>query len=203
MSHFNYKQIAFLKSAAKLSQLPPDTGAEIAFIGISNVGKSSVLNRLTGQKIAKTSKTPGRTQLINFFVLDDEHRLVDLPGFGYAKVPLKVRQKWQTLIDDYLRTRKSLKGFLLVMDIRHPFRDFESDMLKWAHTAKLPIHILLTKADKLRYGARLNAFHAAREKLKQFQLEPSENNYFTISLFSSKTDIGKKELIEKLDDWLL
>ncbi|MGK0335481.1 MAG: GTP-binding protein, partial [Candidatus Azotimanducaceae bacterium] len=146
-------EATFLKSAATLQQCPADLGAEVAFCGRSNAGKSSALNCLTDQKkLARTSKTPGRTQLINFFSLSESLRLVDLPGYGYAKVPPKMKAEWQRNLDDYLRGRDSLRGLIQVMDIRHPLREFDKLMLEWSESAELPVHILLTKADKLKRG---------------------------------------------------
>lgn len=140
----------FLKSAAQLSQLPNDNGIEIAFAGRSNAGKSTAINVLTGIKgLAKTSKTPGRTQLINLFAIDDQRRLVDLPGYGYAAVPQAVKERWQQTLSRYLQNRQCLRGLILLMDIRHPLTEFDQHIIQWATSAKLPIYILLTKADKL------------------------------------------------------
>src|SRR5580698_7416711 len=125
MTKSHYQKAKFLLSVANLHQLPPDEGIEIAIVGRSNAGKSSVLNQLTQNKsLARVSKTPGRTQLINLFGLDASRRMADLPGYGFAKVPQAVKEQWQTLLDNYLRTRDSLRGLLLVMDIRHPLKDF-------------------------------------------------------------------------------
>ena len=186
-------QAEFLKSAAMLKQCPADTGAEVAFCGRSNAGKSSALNTLTGQKkLARTSKTPGRTQLINFFKLNDYLRLVDLPGYGYAKVPPKMKQEWQKNIDDYLRARQSLKGLVLVMDIRHPMKEFDQMMLNWAEGAELPCHILLTKADKLKRGPQQSTLLKLRKEL---------GPHSTIQTFSALNAQGKPELIKKLGEW--
>ena len=121
----------------------------MAFAGRCNAGKSSALNTLTHARLARTSKTPGRTQLINFFRLDDERRLVDLPGYGYAKVPLELKAHWQQHLDAYLTGRHSLAGLVLVMDLRHPLSDFDCMMLEWARKSGIPAHVLLSKADKL------------------------------------------------------
>ncbi len=147
------QQSTFMLSAAKVDQCPDDEGFEVAFAGRSNAGKSSALNTLTHASLARTSKTPGRTQLLNFFKLDDERRLVDLPGYGYAKVPIPLKQHWQRHLEAYLGSRESLKGLILMMDIRHPMTDFDLLMLDWAVASGMPMHILLTKADKLTYGA--------------------------------------------------
>ena len=136
-----------------LAQCPNDDGCEIAFAGRSNAGKSSAINTLTRNKgLARTSKTPGRTQLINFFQLDEGKRLVDLPGYGYAKVPIAMKRKWDKHLAEYLQLRQSLAGLILLMDIRHPLQEFDLQMLNWAAQAGLPVHILLTKSDKLKRG---------------------------------------------------
>ncbi len=146
----NFSKAEYLVSAALYEQCPPDTGVEVAFAGRSNSGKSSTLNVLTNQRnLARTSKTPGRTQLLNFFQLEEDVRLVDLPGFGYAKVPVKVQQAWNRTLDNYFRERESLVGLVLVSDIRHPPRDFESQLLEWCCDIGLPVILLLNKADKL------------------------------------------------------
>ncbi len=143
----------FALSAAKVEQCPDDQGYEVAFAGRSNAGKSSALNTLTHASLARTSKTPGRTQLLNFFSLDDERRLVDLPGYGYAKVPIPLKQHWQKHLEAYLGSRECLRGVILMMDVRHPMTDFDKMMLDWAKASSMPMHILLTKADKLTHGA--------------------------------------------------
>jgi len=144
------QKTTFIKSVAKLIQLPDDEGSEVAFAGRSNAGKSTALNTITGIKnLARTSKTPGRTQLINLFHITDTMRLVDLPGYGFAKVPLEMKKAWNKLLSDYLQNRDSLKGLCLVMDSRHPLKEFDVHMLEWALSANLPTHILLSKADKL------------------------------------------------------
>ena len=143
----------FALSAAKVEQCPEDQGYEVAFAGRSNAGKSSALNTLTHASLARTSKTPGRTQLLNFFSLDDERRLVDLPGYGYAKVPIPLKQHWQKHLEAYLGGRECLRGVILLMDVRHPMTDFDKMMLDWAKASGMPMHILLTKADKLTHGA--------------------------------------------------
>src|SRR5574344_3133786 len=150
------QQARFLISAAKVDQCPEDSGLEIAFAGRSNAGKSSALNTLTHANLARTSKTPGRTQLLNFFSLDEQRRLVDLPGYGYAKVPIPLKQHWQKHLEAYLTQRDSLTGIVLMMDIRHPFSPFDRMMLDWAKSSGMPVHVLLTKADKLASGAMRN-----------------------------------------------
>jgi len=192
----NYQNAKFLISAASVRQFPVDEGAEVAFIGRSNVGKSSALNALTRQKkLARTSKTPGRTQLINFFQLDEQKRLVDLPGYGYAKVSESIRKNWQALIDEYLRKRNSLRGLILLMDIRHPMQPFEIQMISWTNRTKIPVHVLLTKADKLSYGARLNRLQQVRQAVAKL------SDHVTVQVFSSLQKIGRDELHKQLDNW--
>jgi GTP-binding protein len=144
------RQTTFLKSAAAVRDLPPDHGAEVAFAGRSNAGKSSAMNAITGiAGLARASKTPGRTQLINFFAVGPNARLVDLPGYGFAKVPVEVRATWEAMLEGYLAERVSLRGLVLVMDIRHPLKELDLQLLGWAQGRALPVHALLTKADKL------------------------------------------------------
>ena len=190
----NLDDIQFLKSAAKLSQCPADVGLEVAFCGRSNAGKSSAINYLTGlNKLARTSKTPGRTQLINFFTVSEAFRLVDLPGYGYAKVPTALKREWHENIDNYLRNRESLCGLVLLMDIRHPLKPFDQIMLDWCAGAGMPLHILLTKCDKLKRGAQQAALlHVKREVSK----------LASIQLFSSTHEVGQKILLNQLSDWI-
>ena len=191
-----YRSAHYTVSAKQLSQLPPDSGFEVAFAGRSNAGKSSAINTITGIKaLARISKTPGRTQMINFFHLDDERAMVDLPGYGYAKVPEKMKLKWQATLSKYLETRQSLRGLMLMMDIRHPLKNFDLQMLDWAKQAELPIHILLTKSDKLGRGAGGNALQQVRKELKDAGLEAS------VQLFSSLNHQGRDEAIQVLDNW--
>ena len=191
-----YRSAHYTVSATQLSQLPPDSGFEVAFAGRSNAGKSSAINTITGIKaLARISKTPGRTQMINFFHLDDERSMVDLPGYGYAKVPEKMKLKWQATLSKYLETRQSLRGLMLMMDIRHPLKNFDLQMLDWAKQAELPIHILLTKSDKLGRGAGGNALQQVRKELKDAGLEAS------VQLFSSLNHQGRDEAIQVLDNW--
>ena len=189
-----FKTAKFVTSAATLPQCPADEGAEIAFCGRSNAGKSSAINALTDQKgLARTSKTPGRTQLINFFSLEDETKLVDLPGYGYAKVPISVKEHWHRHLDEYLRDRKSLRGMVLLMDIRHPLKEFDEMMIEWSIESGLPLHILLTKADKLKRGGQQNGLLRLRKHL------PPE---ITVQVFSATKKLGIKELEKSLTDWL-
>ncbi len=192
-----YQQATFLKSAAKVSQLPEDTGIEIAFAGRSNAGKSSALNCLTGiRQLARASKTPGRTQLINLFTLEDEHhRLVDLPGYGYAKVALHIKQDWQKNLAHYLDVRQSLKGLILLMDIRHPLKDLDQMMIDWSTDRDLPVHILLTKSDKVSRGEAQSTVLLVR---KHYELQ---KDLISIQPFSSLKKQGVDELIQVLNGW--
>lgn len=193
----NFQAASFLTSAARLSQCPPDEGAEVAFAGRSNAGKSTCINAITRQnKLARTSKTPGRTQLMNFFRLTGSQRLVDLPGYGFAQVPLAVKREWQKHLEDYLRNRTSLKGLVLLMDVRHPLQEFDRNMLAWSLQAQLPIHVVLTKADKLNRGPAQNTLLSVRQELQQ--LDPS----IKVQLFSEPHSQGLDELHARLDHWL-
>ncbi len=186
----------FLTSATTTRDCPPDRGVEVAFAGRSNAGKSSALNALVQQgALARTSKTPGRTQLLNFFTVDEHRRLVDLPGYGYAKVSASVRERWQEGLEDYLEHRASLGGLVLVMDIRHPLTDFDTMMLDWCMTRQLRAHCLLTKADKLSRGATSNAVLAVRKQLTRW---PGA----TASAFSATEKTGIEDVWRLLADWL-
>ncbi|STX27653.1 GTP binding protein EngB [Legionella beliardensis] len=191
-----YSKAYFLQSAALVSQLPKDMGYEVAFAGRSNAGKSSALNCLTNVKqLARTSKTPGRTQLINLFALDDERRLVDLPGYGYAKVALNVKQAWQQNLAHYLEVRQCLRGLILLMDCRHPLKDLDQMMIEWAISRQIPVHILLTKVDKI---SRSEAKNTALKVRKHYDLLPE---LITVQLFSSLKKEGVDELIQVLNNW--
>ncbi|SEL87585.1 cell division checkpoint GTPase YihA [Colwellia chukchiensis] len=149
--HLN--KATFTISAPDIRRLPADSGIEVAFAGRSNAGKSSALNTLTNQKsLARTSKTPGRTQLINIFEIAENKRLVDLPGYGFAKVPMEMKKKWQKALGEYLEKRECLKGLVILMDIRHPLKDLDMDLIQWAADSDLPVLALLTKSDKLSQG---------------------------------------------------
>ncbi|MCH7337392.1 ribosome biogenesis GTP-binding protein YihA/YsxC [Acinetobacter sp. NIPH 2699] len=184
------RQAEFLMSAPKLALCVEDTGYEIAFAGRSNAGKSSAINALTNQKqLARASKRPGRTQMINFFSLGNpDQRLVDLPGYGYAAVPEAMKLVWQKELENYLIHRQSLQGLVLLMDIRHPLQHFDLMMLEWAHSRHLFVHILLTKADKLNRGPANETLLAVKQQLKKMKLD------FSIQLFSSLNKIGLEEL---------
>ena len=195
MSH-PYRQAQYTISATQLSELPVDEGTEVAFAGRSNAGKSSAINTITDQKsLARISKTPGRTQMINFFSIDDSHSLVDLPGYGYAKVPEKIKIRWQQTLGKYLETRQALRGLVLMMDIRHPLKEFDLQMIKWANNAKLSVHILLTKSDKLKRGAANSSLLLVMNELQKKELLAS------VQLFSSLNHEGKKEAIDQLNQW--
>lgn len=195
-SKINYQQARFLLSAPDIKALPADSGIEVAFAGRSNAGKSSALNTLTRQNsLARTSKTPGRTQLINTFTMADDQRLIDLPGYGFAKVPLEVKEKWQRSLSEYLMKRDSLKGLVVLMDIRHPLKDLDQDLIHWAVESKLPVLLLLTKADKLGPGARKKVLLEVREASLAFMGD------VTVHVFSSLTRMGLPELEQVLDSW--
>ncbi|MHC9511755.1 ribosome biogenesis GTP-binding protein YihA/YsxC [Kangiella sp. M94] len=192
----NYHIAKYLLGAAKLAQLPPDEGVEVAFAGRSNAGKSSALNTLTQQKsLARTSKTPGRTQLINVFTLDDDRRLIDLPGYGYAKVPEAMKLQWQAELSRYLQQRQCLRGLVLLMDIRHFLKDSDQEMLAWAAEVGLPVHCLLSKSDKLKQGAKSKAVIQCKKAVKE--LHPNA----TVQAFSSLKRDGLDQLYKVLDEW--
>jgi GTP-binding protein len=192
-----YPEVRFLTSANKLGQLPPDTGVEVAVAGRSNAGKSSAINAITQRKgLARTSKSPGATRLLNFFELQAGRRLVDLPGYGFAKVAGEMRAHWGTLLTGYFGKRESLRGTIVVMDVRHPLTDHDQEMLKLAMSRNLPVHILLTKADKLGRGAAGNALQGVRRKLPK-------DGQVTAQLFSALSGAGVQEArgsLEKLLD---
>lgn len=195
----NYPTASFIISAPTLALCPDDTGAEVAFAGRSNAGKSSAINALTQQNaLARTSRTPGRTQLINFFsVMNDEsQRLVDLPGYGYAKVPESVKLEWQKHLAEYLRNRFSLRGLVLLMDVRHPLTEFDQMMLEYADQRGMPVHILLTKADKLKKGPASASLQKVRSRLKDWE------DLVSVQLFSSLKRDGVDTLSQKLNQWL-
>ena len=193
----NFRAASFLTSAAKLGQCPADKGAEVAFAGRSNAGKSSAINCLTGnKKLARTSKTPGRTQLLNFFSLSEHSRLVDLPGYGFAKVPEKIKQDWNRLMENYLQYRQSLKGLILLMDCRHPLQPFDQQILAWSKAAQMPTHILLTKSDKIKKGTAKNSLLAVNNQIAVY------GELVSVQLFSTEKNIGHSTLIETLTFWL-
>lgn len=196
LSGWNYHLTHFVTSAPDIRHLPADTGIEVAFAGRSNAGKSSALNTLTNQKsLARTSKTPGRTQLINLFQVAEGYRLVDLPGYGYAEVPEEMKLKWQRALAEYLRDRYCLKGLVVLMDIRHPLKELDRQMVLWAVQSGREVLVLLTKADKLASGARKAQLNAVREEAKTFL------GTVEVELFSSLKKIGVDKLSQKLDSW--
>ena len=193
----NYRLAEFLTSARKVSQCPADEGWEVAFAGRSNAGKSSAINSLTGnKKLARTSKTPGRTQLLNFFALTEQQRLVDLPGYGFAKVPMSVKQAWIKQLEGYLQHRESLRGLILLMDVRHPLQPFDEQMLGWAVAASMPVHILLTKADKLKKGPAKATLLKVRAQLRE------HGDLVSVQLFSALKHTGHQDLTTVLNAWL-
>lgn len=185
----------FLCSADRLARCPADEEPEVAFVGRSNAGKSSALNRLSGQRrLARASKTPGRTRLINFFAVTGGGRLVDLPGYGYAQAPKSRRQAWGLAVDDYLNRRVNLRGVVLVMDIRHPLREADHDMIAWSESRAVPVLALLNKADKLKRHARLAGLRAVASRLP-----PSLGKAVS---FSARTGLGAAEALGVVRAWL-
>ena len=195
-----FQSAEFITSAPSLKQCPDDVGCEVAFAGRSNAGKSSAINTLTRNKnLARTSKTPGRTQMINFFQLGEDQRLVDLPGYGYAKVPVAMKAQWDRHMAEYLQARKSLGGLILLMDIRHPLQDYDRQMLNWAAQAGLPVHILLTKSDKLKRGPAQSTLLKVERFLRE--MDPGIT-LLTVQTFSSLKKLGLPELEAQLNHWL-
>jgi GTP-binding protein len=185
----------FLTSAPTLKECPPPVVPEVAIAGRSNSGKSSVINQLTrNRSLARTSKTPGRTQLLNFFDTSLGGRLVDLPGYGYARVAKSQKRLWEDHVEEYLARRESLVAVVLVMDVRHLFEPFDVMMIEWIRHTQLSMHVLLNKADKLRHGASTSALRAAKQRLSSPQ--------FSLQLFSALTGVGRDEAIDKLSAWL-
>lgn len=192
-----YRKARFLLSAPDLRHLPPDTGREVAFAGRSNAGKSSAINTLTGQKaLARTSKTPGRTQQINVFPVSDQRYLIDLPGYGFAKLPQAIRAHWQRTLPEYLQRRRSLRGLMLIMDVRHPLTALDQQLLAWCGAVGLPVHVLLTKADKLKQGPAAQALRHTAECLARDHPDTS------VQLFSALRARGIETAHGKLDEWL-
>ena len=189
-----YPEAEFIKSANSPSQFVPDTGAEVAVAGRSNAGKSSAINVIVNRRqFARTSKTPGRTQLINFFSLQGEERLIDLPGYGFAKVSDKKRFHWRDLIADYFESRQSLKGLFLIVDIRRQITKFDAQMLGFAEQVSLPTHVLLTKTDKLKRGQAAKALLEVRRDL---------GDTATVQHFSALTRLGEDQARAKLSEFL-
>ena len=189
-----YPQASFIKSANAPDQFVPDEGAEVAFAGRSNAGKSSAINVIVNRRqFARTSKTPGRTRLVNFFALRDEARLVDLPGYGFAKVASRMRNHWADLMAEYFEIRASLKGMFLIVDIRRQLTDFDHEMLAFAESVGLPVHVLLTKSDKLKRGQAANALLKVRGDLGEIA---------TVQQFSALNRQGEDEARAKLEEFL-
>ena len=183
-------EIEFLSSAPDLDRAPPASGPEVAVAGRSNAGKSSVLNRLTGSRhTARVSKTPGRTQLLNFFDVKTGGRLVDLPGYGYAKAQKTAQRGWQAAVNEFLSHRQTLSGLVLVMDIRHPLQDFDRELLEWAAASEIPVHILLNKADKLSRGAQAQTLAKVRRAVEALPL-------VRVQCFSATSGQGVPELLD-------
>ncbi len=194
----DFRKTAFVTSAPDISKLPEDLGAEIAIVGRSNSGKSSSINTICDQKnLAKTSRTPGRTRLINLFKIQDRKYLVDLPGYGYAKVPESMKRQWQHAMSEYLQERKSLIGLIVTMDIRNPLKDHDRMIIDWSIAANLPALILLTKADKLGVNKRKEAVGEVRTQLSEF------GGNFKIIAFSSTAKIGVDETRSLLNSWFM
>lgn len=186
----DYHQASFLLSCPSIASAPSDIGHEVIFAGRSNAGKSSCINTLTGQKkLAKVSKTPGRTQHLVFFELGNDNKLVDLPGYGFAKVPVAVKEKWNRDMSEYFAQRKALVGAVLIMDCRHPLKEFDKLMLEWSMHSELHTHILLTKADKLSKNNANKALFSVQQELPNV----------SVQLFSSHTKAGIDTLHTRLN----
>lgn len=190
----SYPNAEFIKSANALHQFPADEGVEVAVAGRSNAGKSSAINIIVNRRqFARTSKTPGRTQLVNFFSLRDGQRLVDLPGYGFARVSDKMRQHWGELLSGYFEVRQSLQGLFLIVDMRRRLTDYDLAMMQFAEEVDLPIHILLTKADKLKKGQAATAVLEVRKQVA---------DRATVQPFSATKRLGEDEARQKLEEFL-
>lgn len=193
----NFRSAKFVTAFSASSKPPEDKFIEVAFAGRSNAGKSSSLNTLTGQKkLARTSSKPGRTQQINFFGLDDKRFLVDLPGYGYAAVSKTLKQEWQGLMEGFLRSRQSLRGVVIIMDIRHPLKDSDRQMIEWCRERNLAMHLVLTKADKIKKNKVNQTLFAVKKDVKNYETD------ITVQVFSSETREGLPELKSKLSEWM-
>ncbi len=196
-SNINLHRATFTLSAPDIRRLPDDYGIEVAFAGRSNAGKSSALNTLTNQRsLARTSKTPGRTQLINVFEIAENKRLIDLPGYGFAQVPLEMKKKWQKALGEYLEKRECLKGLVILMDIRHPLKDLDKDLIQWAVDSELPILVLLTKSDKLSQGQRSTEVLKVKKALKA-----EHDADIKVQAFSSLKRTGSEEATVTICEW--
>lgn len=191
-----FRGASFVSGAVDQRGMPTDVGVEVAFAGRSNAGKSSAINALTGfRALARTSKAPGRTREINFFTLGGERRLVDLPGYGFARVPDATKAAWAALVSAYLAERRSLQGVVQLMDVRHPFTPLDRQLIDWCRGAGLPIHIVLTKSDKLGRGQQGSTLAGARREARDWQA-------VTVQLFSATRRDGVEELALKLLEWM-
>jgi len=198
VSEIGFGAATFSMSVAQLNRMPPDCGAEVAFAGRSNAGKSSAINALTGRRgLARSSKAPGRTRAINFFSLDERRRLVDLPGYGFARVPVVVKRQWGSLVEGYLNSRRSLVGVVALMDVRRPFTASDEQLMSWCRAARVPVLVTLTKADKLSRGKAASALRSARTYLAATGADAEAQ------LFSTLHGIGLGELRAHLAAWLL
>ncbi|NIO41240.1 MAG: YihA family ribosome biogenesis GTP-binding protein [Burkholderiales bacterium] len=190
-------QATFFKSAEKLTQLPEESSAEVAFAGRSNAGKSSALNALTGRRrLANVSKTPGRTRLINFFAIDRGTFLVDLPGYGYAQVPGEMKRQWARLLTGYLSQRGQICGLVVVMDIRHPMTPLDLQLLDWFAATGKPVHVLLTKADKLSHSRAVTQLRKVEEILSK------DYPGCSVQMFSSSNKFGVQKAQRVIEGWL-
>ncbi|MDX1513581.1 MAG: ribosome biogenesis GTP-binding protein YihA/YsxC [Gammaproteobacteria bacterium] len=197
MTSIDFRGSTFLRAVARPSQLPPDRGAEVAFAGRSNAGKSTAINAITGRNaLARTSKTPGRTQQIVFFQIDEGRRLADLPGYGFARVPERVRRGWAELMERYLAGRRSLKGVVLLTDARRPFTPLDRQLVAWCAAAGVPVHALLTKSDKLNRGAAMKALDQAMRQA------PELHPQMGVQLFSGLRGVGVDAAGRQLRAWL-
>ncbi len=194
---FDYRNLEFISGAASVRGFPPDQGLEVAFAGRSNAGKSTCINAMARRRaLARTSKTPGRTREINFFQLDEKRRIVDLPGYGFARAPERARQNWMRLVGDYLQRRQSLAGVVLLMDVRHPLKPLDRQLLDWCVPARLPVQLLLNKADKLGRGPAAQCLSTIRN-----QITPLGGD-IQVQLFSGLKKDGLETLWRRLDGWL-
>ncbi|TNG01061.1 MAG: YihA family ribosome biogenesis GTP-binding protein [Gammaproteobacteria bacterium] len=192
----DFSRAKFVKGAHHIGQCMLDMGHEVAFAGRSNAGKSSALNVITGvNNLARTSKQPGRTQQINFFELGHHNRLVDLPGYGFAKVPPKLRQHWDQVLSEYFETRQSLAGLIVIMDARHPLKELDLQLIDWVSALDIPVHCLLTKCDKLKKGPASSTLQRVRRKLEH------RGGQITVQLFSALNRQGVDLVRMKLNDW--
>lgn len=186
----------FLQSAPSLRASPPDKGIEIAFVGRSNAGKSSAINAILGRNgLARTSKTPGRTQVINYFQVDEDRRVVDLPGYGYAKVPQRTKQQIEQILSEYLSNRHCLYGLIMLMDVRHPLTPYDQQLLDYVAALGKPIHILLTKSDKLKRGAANASLLSVKRQLTTFE------GQVTIQTFSALKSFGIEQARDVMYQW--